>query len=249
MAFEKKRIEGVGIAVQNWDEESSTQKHQLGTVWDLNDGTGDMFAYCKNGAVALASGKMVQGAIPVANHNEFTGGAGTVGALDSTEITIGQTVTTALTANEYDDGFIHTVLATGLGQGWRIKSHTTGVTPVFQLESFIRTALDTTTKFSFVANMYSSTVVSPTTPTAAAIGIPQIPVTASFYYWVKIVGLSSLLMDTGDTVLIGNSVGKPSTTALTGSGGLVGLNDHIYGTIRSKTTAGAYAGVYLNMLP
>ena len=54
------------IPKQSIYEESSTQLHPLGACCALPGGR--VFTYCRNGAVALTDGKVVQTAVPVALH-------------------------------------------------------------------------------------------------------------------------------------------------------------------------------------
>jgi hypothetical protein len=228
--------------------ESETQKYGLGTKYtDWDYGQKRTFRYCKNGAVALSKGLMTQGPVQIANHEEHVGGAGTVGAVGDTEITVGLTMTTALLANEYDDGVVIIPKVTGLGEMYGIVSHTNSITPVIQLADKIRTALDTTSEITLVHNPHRGVLVNATTTTAPPTGVPLIGVTAAYYFWAQTGGPAPLLVDTAETIVIGEPVGYPAAIAVAGACGVNAVTDMEWGIVGSVAPAAEYACVYLTL--
>jgi hypothetical protein len=227
--------------------ESATQEFALGTIYEPNDGTGRRYRYTKNGAVALGVGKLVQAPAPISNHQEAVGGAGTTGAADQKTLVIGTTVTTALTANQYDRGYVYTNKVTGLGYSYLIKSHTNTTTPTITLEENIRLAVDTTTEFTLTANPYSAVIVAPTTLTAQIVGVPTFAVTAAYYFWLQDRGPCAVLVDTSETLVIGEPVGYPETISVAGAVGIPTITDQIIGKVLSVNVAAEYALIELNL--
>lgn len=190
-------------------EESSTQKHLLGTRVDLADGRS--FIYALNDAVALAAGKLCQVAVPVANHlNCAVAAAAAIGA-QSVSVTLGAT---ASTANEYREGFLHINDATGEGYTYKVKKHAaiaSAGTGTFYIEDDIRVALTTSSEVTLTKHPCDSVVVMPTTQTGMPIGVPLIAVTAAYYFWLQVKGPCAVLAN--GTLVIGNGVAPSVTTA------------------------------------
>lgn len=197
-------------SLQNISEESSTQKYPLGALLKLNDGR--VFRYVKNGGVAIAAGKLTQAAAPVANHLNM---ACAVAALAAKEVTVTDGGT-AITANQYAGGFLHINAGTGLGQTYRVKSHPANAgstTCVITLYDEIRVALDATSKATLTKNKYDSIIVCPTTMTAPVVGWTVKGLTASYYGWVCVKGMTAALFHTGSggAAAVGGNV-CPATT-------------------------------------
>jgi len=230
--------------------ESSTQEHVIGTLWaPNNDPQGRKYRYAKNGAVALALGKVCQGPAVVTNHQSAIGGASTVATAGTKEITIGQTMTTALTDEQYNGGSVIFNLVTGLGQIYPIVSHTDSLTPVLTLGEEIVTAGDTTTEFTLVPNRYNGVLVTPvTTLTNAVAGVPRSAVTASYYFWIQTGGPAAVLQDTNTTeATVGESIGIEASSAVAGAVGVTTGVEAIIGYSLQEQTAADYGAVYLTI--
>lgn len=198
---------GVTMANQSIYEESETQKHKLGERLVLGD---RVFRYCKNGAVALAAGKMTQGAAPVANHKNIAWASG--GAVNQKKVTLTLGATLA-TKNQYADGTLHVNDATGEGQTYRIKSHPaadSAATLEVTLKDDIIVALVSGSEATLTKNKYDSLVIAPSGGlTSVVVGVPLVAVTAAYYFWACTKGPCAVL--TQGTVVIGQNAGLGGT--------------------------------------
>ena len=223
-------------------QESSTQKHSIGAQFrDYRAGQTRLFRYCLVGGSNVSKGMLMQGPAPIANHQEHLGGAGTVGAVGDRSVQVGLTMTTALTANQYDNGMIHFNLGTGLGGFYPIKSHTNTVQPLIELHEPLAEAIDTTTEISLTLNQNNGIIVAPTTLTGPLVGIPVIDLTAGYYGWVQTGGDAAALVDTAETMVIGEIVGYPGTISVAGAVGFPADTDPIIGVVRAVNVAAEYA--------
>lgn len=223
-------------------QESSTQNHAIGSQFrDFRTGQTRLFRYVKVGASGVSRGQLMQAPAPIANHQEHVGGAGTTGAIGSLEVQVGLTVTTALTADQYVNGMIHFNKVTGLGGFYPIKEHTDSITPLITLHEPLDEAIDTTTEITLSLNPYAGIIVAPTTLTAPVVGVPVTDLTAAYYAWIQTSGDVALLVDTGETLVIGEAVGYPAAIAVAGAVGVGAVTDPIIGYVRSVNAAAEYA--------
>lgn len=154
----------------------------VGQKFDLSDGR--EVTLVQNGAVALASGVLVQAPAEVTAFQKLAMTVPTAypATAGSTQILVtnGGTV---LNANAYAGGYLIVASATGIGQTLKISSHqpaAASATFVVTLEDPIVTTLDATSKVSLIANLYDGVIVSPiTTSTGAPAGITLYPLAAS----------------------------------------------------------------------
>jgi hypothetical protein len=227
---------------------STTQEFALGTPWaPNNDPMGRKYRYAKAGAVALTLGRVQQAPVPVPNHIEHVGGAGTVGGAGDTEITVGLTMTTALTEDQYKGGFVCINLVTGLGQIYPIISNDASATPILTLGEAIVTAIDTTTEITLVHNAYNGVVITPTTLTSQPVGVPRIAVAAASFFWLQTAGPAAIVVDDGESLLIGNMCGVPATQGDTGSCGVNTATDGVLGRVMSVAPTDEFAVIDLTL--
>jgi hypothetical protein len=198
-------------------KESANQEFALGTRLELWDGR--VFRYAKNGASALGKGKMTQSVAPTAHHENIATGA--TAAIGDTTVAIATTLSTAMVLNEYAEGWLLINDATGEGQVYKIKGNDAGTTGNIYLWDPLVTALATTSEFTLVRNPFRAVIVFPTTATATPAGVPLIDVTAAYFFWAQVKGPAPLLVDSGDTIVIGNPVGEPATHGDAGACGVV----------------------------
>lgn len=181
---------------------SSTQKHRIGTIRQIDDGR--LFAYAKDGGSGLSAGKVNQQYAPTANHlNCSVYAAVDIGA-QSVQVTLGAT---SAAANLYKDGFLSVNDATGEGHLYKIRGHAaidSAGTGTFYLYDAIRVALDTTSQVTLTKHPQDSVLTLPTTATGAPIGVAPVAVTASYYFWNQVKGVCTVLID--GTVVIGQHV-------------------------------------------
>ncbi len=201
---------GAKVVGQGILQESVTPNSPLGTKLSLNDGRD--FIYCKNGGTALTTGLIVSTPAWVSTEANLatdndTGGLGTTDVL----ITTGSTVS----ADTYAEGYVSVDTSTGAGTFYKIKTHPTleSAEGTFTLYDPIVVAWGDSTTVSLVKNPYNGVILSVAsggTETGAQIGVPLIPVTASYFFWAQTRGICNLF-DTGNL-----AIGVPamrSTTA------------------------------------
>ena len=221
-------------------EESSDQKHQIGTQYiEYGAGGTRLWRYVKVGASGISRGQLQQGPAPIANHNNAA--LGGTAAANQREVVVVTTVTTALTANQYDNGVFHINDADSEGTAYFIESATESATPTIQLYDKLNEALAATTEFTLTANKYNGIIVAPTTLTGPLVGFPLIDLTALYYGWICTGGITAALVDTAETLVIGESVGYPATISVAGSVGVPAVTDVILGNVRSVNAASEYA--------
>ena len=225
-------------------EESSTQKHPIGTRRPLEDGR--VFVYAKNGSAALAAGKLCVAATVVANHVNISVAAAAAIGDKTVTVTLGAT---AATADQYKDGFMVVNDATGEGHQYKIRGHAaadaSGSLEV-NLYDGIRVALTTSSEVSLLKHPYDSVVISATDQADLAVGIPPIAVTADYYFWIQTWGPCPALAD--ETLTIGKLI-----TIGTGVAGAVELYDaaaeQIVGVACQAGVDTEYRQVFLKIQP
>lgn len=188
-----------------------------------------------NGAVALVSGVLVQGAPITANHQNLAVAvpAAYPATAGSTQvsITIGAT---KLNTNQYQDGFLVVNAGTGIGQTLKIASHSnyaaSASSVIINLEDAIQVTLDATSKVCLINNPYKDVVINPTTATQTPVGVTLYPVAAAVaptfdgttgkltaagtqqYVFVTTKGVTSALSDVAVTA-VGLGISPSSVTA------------------------------------
>ncbi|MDE2233287.1 MAG: hypothetical protein KGJ90_04120 [Patescibacteria group bacterium] len=171
----------------------------LGTRWDLDDGREVILVLA--GATSLAEGKLMQDAALVANHSDLAVTATQAySANGNTPPTVTVTIgATALTADQYENGYLAVVDGTGAGQTLQISSNpaaaasATGV--VITLTDGPNTALDTTSKVSLVPAPGNGVIINPTTATNAPRGVTLYPITNAQYGFLLTKGTVACLAD------------------------------------------------------
>src|SRR3990167_11473999 len=128
--------------LQGLYDESQYQNHRLGELYV--DPWGRKFRYVQAGAVALATGHLLQEAAEDTNYRSMVAQAAV--AINDTMIpvTLGGT---AVTANQFEGGDLVVESSTGLGQAFKIVRHdvqtsTTG-TCKFYVDRAVKVALTT----------------------------------------------------------------------------------------------------------
>ncbi len=186
-------------------------KTLAGTRWDLSDGREVMLV--SNGAVALPAGVLTQDTPIVANHQNI---AVTAFRAYSANGNIPATVTvtlgaTAVTANQYQGGFVVVNDNAGEGQTLRIASHPAAdasASLVITLEDAPNTALTTASEVCLISAHGADIVIQPTTVTGAQVGVTLAPIAAGAYGFVVTKGITSCLAQGAIGVGLGISVGS-----------------------------------------
>jgi len=185
----------INLSSQSLYNESSVRQHQLGSL--AVDKYGDRYRYVQAGAVALATGHLLQEAAEDTQFRSMAvAEAAAIGAT-SVEVTLGSTATTA---NMFEEGELVVESSTGLGQYRRVKRHdvASGAAQcTFVLDAPLKVALTTSSQVSVRKNAYDGVIDYPTTPTGGPVGIAQYAMTIAYFGWVKSGGNCVALFDTG----------------------------------------------------
>jgi len=179
---------------QGIHEQSATQKETLGALRVLQDGR--KFRYCKNGAAALVAGTPIIGTDCVANHQQCAVAAGGAAGSMTVTVTLGATLATV---NQYKDGYLQVCdggAAYGEGTQYLIDGHPAAALStacMIQLREPVCVALLVGTSIvSLVPNPFASVVVAAAGQDMPA-GVPQIAVTAEYYFWSQTGGIATAL--------------------------------------------------------
>src|SRR3990172_5929195 len=190
----------------------TTQQLSLGQEMRFPDGRRFRYAKAPSGTAVVVA-KLYQAAIPVANHVLQTAAAAAAGATSVT-LTLGAT---AVTADQYRDGYLVVDLAanTGFGYIYQIGPHGDVAASgdfIVPLRGTVQVAIDATANsVSLVPNNYSGVILAvATTPTAVLVGGSQKPIPVRNFGWILVAGTTTCL--TQGTVVIGTIV-KPGTAA------------------------------------
>lgn len=177
---------------------------------------GRTFVYSSAGATNLAAGLVTTGTSTTSNHVNQTGTANPVGTTSIT-FTIGGT---AATANQYTGGQF--VVNDGPGVcSYRIRSNTASagsaaITVVLENDEPLTVATTTSSKFSLYPSLYNATIVGPgNAATVVVNGVPNVAVTAAYFYWSQTSGDASVLSDGAITKNAGAIVSASVAGALT----------------------------------
>jgi hypothetical protein len=193
-------------------EISAVQRHRLGTIRRLGDGR--VYVYALNGAVALAPGKCTMSVAADAGiAAEAIAATGAVGD-DHVHVTMGST-SIFNTANAFKDGYFWTDDAAAGGDVYKIRGHAaiaSGAAGIINLYDRIRVEITTSNTWSAQKEIQQGVLIADTTPSGSLCGVPNIDVTASYYFWNQVKGSCVVLTD--GTVTLGQGV-----TLSNGTGG------------------------------
>jgi len=230
-------------------EISSTAKHAVGTRMQLADGR--VFYYAKAGASALAAGKLNFSVATVSGHEDVD-----VSAQSAFDKQVTVTVnTTAVTANQYAEGWISTRQTSGLGQFRKIRSNTatteTTGTSVLTLYDPLTAALLATGQADLIANPQLGVIESATEEQLPA-GVPLVAVTASYYFWNQTWGLCNVLSNgaipLGSMVVPGTVAGSVKEFS-TATNDIQGYDQPIVGVQAILSVDALYTIILLQLYP
>lgn len=184
---------------------------KLGQYARTADGRIYVYAANQSTTTTLLPGQLTQGPTAVTNHTNQTGVTVTAGT-NSVVYTIGNT---AITANQYVDGYLQVNTGTGPSQSLVIQSHNTpagnGSLSSTLKDAFYVTTAAASSKFSLVANPYSNSVIASHTTSTAVLpaGVPTITIPVAttanpfVYYWSQLGGPSATLINGTPSVGVG----------------------------------------------
>lgn len=191
-------------------ETSSTQQIDLGAKASTADGR--EYRYVKAGGTELVAGQVQDGPATVANHTNLATNVAAVGATQIT-VTLGAT---AVTANQYSNGYVVVNDVAGQGYTYSIKSHpaanaSAAVVITLEDSSPVQEALTIASQVTLVANQYNGVVVHATAEAGVPVGVAVVDIAANEYGWVQTRGPVSALC--GFATGIGLSVAASDTVA------------------------------------
>jgi hypothetical protein len=187
---------------------SATQMHPLNTRGYTSDGR--RFRYAQVGAVDTVAGSLYQSAVPVANHLANTPPAVAIGAKSFT-YTPGAT---AGAANLYAEGYLQVDNAPGNGYMYQVSGHaaiSSATAFTLFLVDPIQVALTTSSRVGLIPNLCKNVVVTPTTSTAAIVGVAPCVITLAQFGWLQTWGPAACLIN--GTPAITSPVCNSATTA------------------------------------
>lgn len=233
------------IEAQGIFESSTVQQHALGQMGMTTDGR--KFRYVKAGEL-LVTGDIYQNAAVSTNFVSMA--TPTADAIGST--TMGVTLGgTAVTANQFDEGYIGVSAGTGIGQQFQIESHTvqtstTGLCTFTIAGSLAVATVAASSTVTIVTNPYLDIVKIPTTPTGLAVGIAQFAIPSGEFGWILTGGVAFGLSDSTTTSADAKGISPSTTTA--GAMGLALTTDARLGnTIQLTTVSAAVAPISLTL--
>lgn len=216
-------IAASGIGSKHGIHESrSTKEHKIGTRAFTDDGR--VFYYGQASASTAIVGQLYVARAIVANHENLATTTNSL-AVGSRSIAVGAITpgATALTANQYADGYLAVTDGGGQGYMYRIKDHDAFTSATadggVELYDAIAVASDAGTTVSFIYNLYSQPQISVTDQADVQVGIPTTTIAASEYGWFQTWGPCAVLCDEAVT-----AVGQAIVTG-TGVAGAVEEDD------------------------
>jgi len=198
---------------------STTKLHTLGAIRETEDGR--RFRYAKAGAT-MAVGGSTQAAAAAANHVAQIQTSGAANAAGSTKVTV-YVGATAVTANQYDDGYL-VVYRAGSGTAgyyYPIASHTTtttgSTTITVNLKEPLKLATYVDDYFSLFCNPWSAVAIG-TDVAVFPTGMAMAAATSGEYFWCQTGGFCT--HKGGDTAAVGMmmTTGTSDYTTLTMAG-------------------------------
>ena len=222
-----------GTRVDSLFVPTATQQHALGRILEADDGTGRMWRYCKAGGVALVQAFM--GASEACAATTVGVDVPQVGydfADGDTRFDILLGTGHAYATHELIDGMLYVnkspTEAAKVGgyfiikDNW-IKTDDTVMTIEIADQDGLRLTAALTSddnELSVIKSPYMDTVINPTSQAAMVVGVPNVPVPINYYYWAQYRGPCCLIVDDGETVVVGQPVGKPGTAGDAGACGV-----------------------------
>lgn len=180
------------LAAQDIYRTSTTKLHRLGSQGATKDGR--LFRYGQAGAVTLAPGKINQISAVIANHQNVAVAVAAVVGDTFLNVTIGAT---AMTAGDYDDGYVIGYDVSGVGQalsiqgGPAILSSGTGQLLLFDP---VGTAMATTAKVNLEKNAWFGSLIYATGATTEFCnGVTNVSLPAASYGWFQTRGEAAVL--------------------------------------------------------
>lgn len=253
--------ENAVVPFQGLFETDSEQQYALGTPYVLPDGR--MFRYGKAGGADLNKAMMTQGVAAKSDYTTMSLIATTVSSGKTLTLSATTTIAT-LSKDEFAGGQLLVENGNGKGQLFKIASHdawtptTTGDTLKVKLETSIHTKISSGDTISLYQARYNGVVITPKAAVSAPLtGVPLVDITSGEYGWFQVRGPCPLLVNTGESLATGDTVGEPYSTSDSGACGAFhvdqsaatpDVSNKVYGWVMSPAaTAAQYATIFLTL--
>jgi len=180
---------------------------QLGSKIETADGR--IFRFVENnGTNAMVAGDLQQAPALVSTHQDMVTVAASAGA---TEVTVTLGATNAVTAGDYDGGYLMINAGAGAGHTYLIKSTPAAAALancVLTLAEPVKVALAAaTSKTCLIPNPYKKVLISATAQTGMAVGVAPIATAASSFGWVQTRGMCATRADETLTAGLNQTIG------------------------------------------
>ena len=228
----------------------TTQALSFGQEMHFKDGRRFRYGGALTGGTAIVVGKLYQAAIPVGDHVLQTASAAAVGDT-LVSLVLGAT---AVTVDQYRDGYLVVDLAsnTGFGYMYQIAPHgDVAASGTFRipLREKVQVAIATTANsVSLVPNNYNGIILAvATTPTAVLVGVAAKAIAAGSFGWIQVAG-TCMCLTTG--TLVKGTTCYPSTTtgAVLAQATATDLQTQNVGTVTRVAVTTAYSTICLDNL-
>lgn len=232
---------GVG-SPQSIYESSTVQSHPIGSRAGLDDGR--VFYYTRNAATEIDVGKVMSAEVPsVEFENESVAAAAAAGE-KSVTVTLGAT---AVTLNEYAEGYLMINDAAGEGYTYKIDGHLAAdgaASCVVSIYDEVQVALTTSSEYTLVKNPWADVVLAVAGSAHQVVGVPQTTIRASEYGWLQTWGAAAVWNELGTVgdALHSGVEGQLLSSAL--------VDDAMVGImIGTGDAAGEYKPTFLTIAP
>ncbi len=176
------------------------------------DQVGRGYRYVSAGAVDLVAGDLQQAPAEDTQFNEMATVAHVLGAT-AIVVTNG---TTAVAANDFVDGVLTISTGAGIGQTFRILSHTVGASGAaitYTIEDPLTVALTTSSKVTVRKSPFKGVIIQPTAHTGVAAGVANVIIAATRFGWLQVKGIGAVLSDITVTAAATMALSPSVTTA------------------------------------
>lgn len=193
-------------------ETSTTKKMSLGTPVMTPDGR--TFRYAKAGASALVAGNLIVAANPIADHQNRLIDATVTAAIGDVKVQILSIGATAMTLDQYTDGYLVTIDGTGEGYNYVIDGHSaydaSATDVIIRLKESIIVALPSTAEVVLEYNPWANAVISATDQADLPVGVAHTAIPANGFGFIQTGGPCAVWGDetfvSGGALTIGTGV-------------------------------------------
>lgn len=236
-----KLFTGVG-SPQSIYESSSVQYHPIGSRAGLDDGR--VFYYARNAGTALVAGNATMAEVITDQFGNQAVAAAAAAGVKEVTVTLGST---AVTENEYADGYLMINDEAGEGHTYRIAGHPAAAgaaSCVLELLDGIVVALTTSSEYCLVKNPWADVLIAAAGSAHQVVGVAAAAITANEYGWLQTWGPAAVLTEGAN--VIGDALHSGTAGALLSS---ALVDDMAVGYQMYTGAAGEYRPVFLTIAP